>query len=206
MMEWPATRRSRQASWVETSITDLAAIFRVPAVREGAAFRSLVEAASKACRAGLAPEPTLSKLAALAKLGFASEGMDRPDEMLALACVEVVCQMPSVETWCYLWSLAWHDASLAANLPKAVIAIAAEDPAFKALFLGVAAEVVKKAIENPGHRAIPRQRIFFAELRDHWRATRSLSKGRNARNARKVRISGQTKNIRRPCGGALGLP
>ncbi len=30
--------------------------------------------------------------------------------------------------------------------------------------------------------------------------------GRNARNARKVRISGQTKNIRRPCGGALGLP
>ena len=59
----------------------------------------------------------------------------------------------------------------------------------------------------------PIEVITRGERRRRWTAEQkrdiageSLQPGRNARNARKVRISGQKWNITRPGGRALGLP
>jgi len=76
--------------------------------------------------------------------------------------------------WEYLWSLAWHSAPLEAFLPQAVIA-AATEAAFREQFFAVARSVAKKAAQNPGCRAIQREKEVGGNLREHWQKHPQLS-------------------------------
>ena len=146
MTEWPRTLRLRQTRVTATS--DKNAIFaaaRTAAARGRPQFVALVDAIAKACRTGSEPKEVVAKFDALAASIAKAESGEIASIVLAHACVEALQRNPSVKTWSYLWSLAWHD------LPEAVTAAAKEDVAFKSSFLEVASAKRRKRSRRCRH-------------------------------------------------------
>ncbi len=139
-------------------------------------FASLVQAMVNGFNAKADPQAKLIELSA---------GIDQPEAfghydefmrqiVLALAGVAALRETPARGMWEYLWSLAWHSAALENFLPQAVIAAAAEVE-FRDEFFAVARSVVENASQNPGRRAIQREKDVGKNLREHWRKHPHLS-------------------------------
>jgi hypothetical protein len=170
MVEWPRTLRNRKTASTEVSDETFAVAVQSAVAKRGKDFSSIVDVLQEACRAGADPKETVSRLFALS--GKVSD--EHSDVIPALVCVEALRQMPSADTWIFLWSLAWHSSPLEYILPRTVMTIAKEDPPFKSLFLEIAAGVIREMVANPGRRAIPGDRQLFSQLRDTWREKSSL--------------------------------
>jgi hypothetical protein len=168
-IEWPRTRRARQTQMPTAPAAEFAAILHSPAVKSGAEFRELVQALLDACCAASAPEESLVKLLELSKR--VPYGVDERNSgaLLAFACLEVLRQLPSAETWSYFRSLSWYDASLGNALHHTAVVLALEDASFRSLLLDVAAKVIDGAVRNPGKWSFTRERDLFPNLRQRWK-------------------------------------
>jgi hypothetical protein len=177
MVEWPQERRHRLSSPVRVpqGLTDIPeGLLRE--VKQTSAFTTLIQNLVDAFREKADPQAKLAEL---------SVGIDQPDAfgdydetvrqiVLALASVAALRRTPTREMWEYLWSLAWHSAPLETFLPQAVVAGATE-AGFRDRFFAVARSVVEEAIQNPGRRAIQREKEVGANLREHWQKHPQLS-------------------------------
>ncbi len=177
MVEWPQERQRRLSNPVRVPqrLADIPADL-LREVEGTSSFAVLVQAMIEGFNEKIDPQ---------AKLTGLSAAIDQPDSfgdydesvrhvVLALACVAALRKMPTREMWEYLWSLAWHSAPLETFLPQAVIA-AATEAAFRDQFFVVARNVVKEAAQNPGRRAIQREKDVGANLREHWQRHSQLS-------------------------------
>ena len=177
MVEWPQQRRHRLNNSVRVSqrLTDIPETL-LREVEETDSFTTLVQTIVEAFNEKADPKTKLADL---------SVGIDKPDTfgeyeetvrrvVLALAGVAALRKVPRREMWEYLWSLAWHSASLESFLPQAVI-VAANEEAFREQFFTVAHSVVSEAIQNPGRRAIQREKDVGKNQREHWQKHPQLS-------------------------------
>jgi len=177
MVEWPQERRQRLGNplGVQQRLADIppGLLREVEASR---AFTTLVEDMVEAFKEKADPQAKLIELSA---------GIDQPEAfgdydeavrqvVLSLAGVAALRKTPTREMWEYLWSLAWHSATLADFLPQAVVA-AATDAMFRDQFVVVARGVVEEAAKNPGRRAIQREKDLGASLKEHWQKHPQLS-------------------------------
>jgi hypothetical protein len=177
MVEWPQERRNRLANPIR--VPQRLADIRAGLLREvqaTSAFAALIHALIGAFNEKADPQAKLTELSA---------GIDQPDGfgdydeivrevVLALASVAALRETPTREMWEYLWSLAWHSVPLETFLPQAVIA-AATEAAFRNQFFAVAHRVVAEAAQNPGRRAIQREKEVGANLRERWKKHPQLS-------------------------------
>ncbi|MCU9952596.1 hypothetical protein OEJ37_04370 [Burkholderia sp. BKH01] len=176
MVEWPQERQRRLGSMVQVSqrLADIPNDL-VREIRTTSEFDELVQAAIDAFSRRQDPEVALGNLSTRIDRSEAFGGYDEivRHAILAMAGVEALRSIPSREMWEYLWSLAWHSSALERYLPEAVIA--ACDDGFRDQFFEIAKRVVAEAIENPGRRAIERERSVGASRREHWRDRPQLS-------------------------------
>lgn len=180
MLEWPSERRLRTSQSVRrTADTDNVLAGALSVENFGPGLRTVTEAILEAQNERSEPKGTVAVLIELANAAVrAGDGEHlgaQEDALLILACVEALKQVPTASMWEYLWSLAWHSASLEHGLPQAVVAAASVDASFKSQFLSVASDVVKNASSAPGRRAISRDRSRAQQLRDGWKKSPSLS-------------------------------
>jgi hypothetical protein len=180
VLEWPSKRRSRINQTVRrTAGADGISIGVLSERNFGPGFRIVTNAILRAYESRADPKATMLELIELAKSAVSSadgEHFDAPEDApLISACVEALRQVPTATMWEYLWSLARHSASLEHGVPRAVVAVASADASFKAQFLGIASEVVKNAVINPGRRATSSERNRAQQLREEWKKKPSLS-------------------------------
>lgn len=177
MVEWPQERKNQRSNpvCVPQRLGDIPADL-LSEVEAAGSFAALVQALLDAFNEKADPQAKLTELSA---------GIDRPgafgdyDEIvrqvvLAFVGVAALRKTPTREMWEYLWSLAWHSVPLKTFLPQAVIAAAAE-ATFRDQFFVVARSVVKEAAQNPGRRAIQREKEVGGNLREHWQKHSQLS-------------------------------
>jgi len=177
LVEWPQQRRNRQSQPVRVShrLTDIPDAL-LSDVENSSSFAPLVQALVDAFNAKADPKAKLTEL---------SVSIDSPDTfgdydevvrqvVLALAGVSALRTVPKREMWEYLWSLAWHAASLASFLPQAVV-VAAKGEKFREQFLAVARSVITEAIQNPGRRSILGEKDLGKNQREHWQKHHQLS-------------------------------
>jgi hypothetical protein len=177
MVEWPQERRHRLSNPVR--VPQRLADIPTDLLREVegiSSFTALVQAMVDAFNEKADPQAKLNDLSAGVDQ---SEAFALYDEtvrqvVLALAGVAALRKTPTREMWEYLWSLAWHSAPLETFLPQAVIA-AATEAAFRDQFFAVARSVVEEAAQNPGRRAIQREKEVGANLREYWQKHPQLS-------------------------------
>jgi len=176
---------SRKTFALESSSSDVPFEYPIPkgAKADNASepgFRAVVQALLDAVDTLADPEGTL---AALEQLGL--DTVDPQDEVvskasgeltLILGCVETFRERPTAATWEYLWSLAWHSASLKHGLPRAAIEAAKADRQFLSKFLEVATEVIEHAIANPHRRVAARERGRSKQYREAWDSRPLLGK------------------------------
>lgn len=177
MVEWPQERRQRLSKPVRVrQHLDDIPVDLLHDVKATGTFSVLVGAVADAFNEKTDPKATLTRL---------STSIERPDAfgdydetirqaVLGLAGVAALKKTSTREMWEYLWSLAYHSAPLAIFLPQAVIA-AAEDATFRDQFFAVSRSVVEKAAQNPGRRAIQREKEVGRNLREHWQKHPQLS-------------------------------
>jgi hypothetical protein len=177
MVEWPQERRRRLGNPVHVpqSLADIP-VGLLREVEETSAFAALIQTLSDAFNEKADPQAKLTELLAGIDQTGAFGDYDEivRQAVLALAGVAALRKTPTREMWEYLWSLAWHSGPLANFLPQAVIA-AASEATFRVQFLAVARTVVKEAAQNPGRRAIQREKEVGANLREHWQKHPELS-------------------------------
>lgn len=177
MVEWPQERRHRLGKQVNVRqcLADIPASL-LREVEAVSAFTALIRVLVDAFCKKADPRATLAELLA---------SIDQPDAfgdhdevmrqvVLALSGVAALRQTPTREMWEFLWSLAYHSAPLETFLPQAVIAAAAETM-FRDQFFAVARSVVNEAAQNPGRRAIQREKEVGGNLREHWKKHPQLS-------------------------------
>lgn len=177
MVEWPQERRHRLRNPVfsQNRLVDISANL-IRDVEATEAFTALMQALIDAFNGKADPQAKLAELSA---------GIDRPDAfggydeivrqvVLALAGVAALRNTPTREMWEYLWSLAWHSVAIETYLPQAVIA-AATDTTFRGQFFAIARSVVEVAAQNPGRRAIQREKELGGNLRERWQSEPQLS-------------------------------
>lgn len=177
LIEWPQQRRNRQNQSVRVShgLKDIPNTL-LRDVEDSSSFAPLVQALVDAFNEKADPKTKLTELS----VGIdSSDTFGDYDEMvrqvvLALAAVSALRAVPQREMWEYLWSLAWHSASLASFLPQAVV-VAANEEKFRKQFFTVAHSVVTEAIQNPGRRAIQREKDVGKNRREHWQKHPQLS-------------------------------
>ncbi|HEY5212250.1 MAG TPA: hypothetical protein VIJ38_04430 [Acidobacteriaceae bacterium] len=137
-------------------------------------FRTLVDAILSARRTAADADRTLPILTTLSREASGTEDNESGDRLLAWACVEALREMPTSETWHYLWSLTWHSSELERDLPRVTRTLALLEPEFKSQFLEIAAAVIQDAVDKPGRRANPRERELLLQLKDNWKQNPSL--------------------------------
>lgn len=177
MVEWPEEHRNRQnnAAFIHRTLSDIPAQL-IDQLRSTQAFETLVAAFLSAFNQKADPKSVIVKL---------SGDVDHPDSfgeydetirqaVLGLAGVEALRRIATPEMWEYLWSLAWHSAPLEQSLPKAITA-AAPEVGFREQFFAIARSVVQRAAQDPGRRAIDREKEIGANAREHWRKHSQLS-------------------------------
>jgi hypothetical protein len=177
MVEWPQERRRRLSNPVRVPqhLADIPADL-LREVERTDSFAALVQAMVDAFNEKADPQAKLTDLSA---------AIDQPDAfgdydeivrqvVLALAGVAALRNTPTRDMWEYLWSLARHSAPLEIFLPQAVIA-AATEATFRDQFFVIARSVVKEAAQEPGRRAIQREKEVGANLREHWQKHPQLS-------------------------------
>jgi hypothetical protein len=181
MPEWPLERRARQNR--ATQRAPFVVVISDGTLNEESSqptFDVLVEAILKAYDVRSGPESALSHLRELVRSLVGQDAGEASaesfDTRLVQACIEALRRVPTADTWEFLWSLAWHSASLKHGIRSAVVAAAAGDPSFKSSFLSIASDVVKNAANNPGRRAIPRERAHAKRLREDWREKPTLTR------------------------------
>jgi len=176
MAEWPQERRRRSSK--PTIITLRLSDIPEEVLREAratGAFLSLVQAVVDGFNAGTDPKVQRPELSArLQSEDFAAYGENVRDAILALACVEAFRQAPSREMWAFLWSLTSDSWSLPILLEQATVS-ASTDTAFRSSFIATARDVVRYALENPGHRAVSKRKGSGTDHREHWRKHPQLS-------------------------------
>lgn len=177
MVEWPQERRHRLGNLVcvPQRLADIpAGLLRE--VEGTSAFTALIQALVDAFNEKADPQAKLADLSASINQPDAFGDYDETvrQVVLALAGVAALRKTPTREMWEYLWSLAWHSAPLETFLPQAVIA-AATEAVFRHQFFAIARSVVKEAAQNPGRRAIQREKEVGANLREHWQKHPQLS-------------------------------
>ncbi len=177
MVEWPQERRQRLSKQVRVGqrLADIPADL-LSEVKATGAFTALVGAVIDAFNEKTDPQATLTQLSASIERPDAFGDYDETirQAVLGLVGVAALRKTPTREMWEYLWSLAWHSAPLEAFLPQAVIA-AAGDTTFRDQFFAVTRSVVGNAAQNPGRRAIQREKEVGRNLREHWRNHPQLS-------------------------------
>jgi hypothetical protein len=176
MVEWPQERRHRlgKLAMVSPRLADIPDAVLREATASGE-FLSLSEAVVDGFRVGADPRAQFANFSArLQSKDFSAYGENVRDVLLALACAEAFRQAPSREMWEFLWSLTWDSSSLPTLLEQAMISASA-DAAFRSSFLATARAVLQYALENPGRRAIAREKDVGANLREHWRKNTQLS-------------------------------
>lgn len=181
VLEWPLEKRSRTQGVRRESAFSEAWFESVRAASSPNTKKldAAVEALVSAYWARTDPELALSQLDEALTLHFeAAPDAARPDPhdgLMALACLEALRQLPTADTWGYLWSLTGHSRSLETTLPEAIINAAGRSPAFKSEFLTIASEVVKQAAADPGRREMVHNRDFAAQSFSRWNDDRRLS-------------------------------
>ncbi|MGA2366520.1 MAG: hypothetical protein ABSG12_13625 [Steroidobacteraceae bacterium] len=177
LVEWPQERRHRLSNPVRVShrLADIPSDL-LREVEGTDSFKALIQAMIDAFNDKADPGTKIVEL---------STRVDQPDAfrdydetvrqvVLALAAREALRRTPTREMWEFLWSLAWHSGPLEIFLPQVVIA-AASEVAFRNQFFVVARGVVEEAAQNPGRRAIARERGIGANHREHWQEHPQLS-------------------------------
>jgi hypothetical protein len=177
MVDWPQERQRRLSHPVRVPqrLADIPADL-LRNVEGTSSFTALVQAMVDAFNEKADPQARLTELSA---------GLNQPEAfgdydetlrqvVLAIAGVAALRKMPTREMWEYLWSLAWHSAPLETFLPQAVIE-AATEAVFRDQFFAVARSIVAEAAQNPGRRAIQREKEVGVNLREHWQKHSQLS-------------------------------
>ncbi len=177
MVEWPHERLARLSNpvHVQPRIADIpGSVLRE--AKAARAFGALIQAVLDGSNGKYDPKVHLAELSARVNQSneFADYDETVRNVLLALACVEALRRVPTRQMWEFLWSLAWHSASLESFLPEAVIAASAE-AGFRDAFFAIARSVVEHAARNPGRRAFPREREIGANLREEWHKHPQLS-------------------------------
>lgn len=177
MTEWPEERRRR----LEATMVVSRRLSDVPAelfeeIESKDSFRELVDQIIDAQSQDVDRKTQIAELSNYLSRPetFGDYDETTRDAALALACVAALRKTPTHETWQYLWSLAWHSSSLAEFLPEAVIR-AATDDVFKNEFSRIARIAVEEANQNPGRRAISREKHVGPGLKEQWRQRAHLS-------------------------------
>ncbi|MBU2859041.1 hypothetical protein HF290_00960 [Acidithiobacillus ferrooxidans] len=178
MVEWPQERRYRLSNPVHVPQQRLADI---PAnllreVEATGAFTALIQALVDAFKEKVDPREKLAELSAAIDQQNTFGDYDETvrQVVLALAGIAALRKTPTREMWEYLWSLAWHSAPLETFLPQAVIA-ASTETTFRDQFFVIARNIVEVAAQNPGRRAIQREKKTGGNQREHWQRHPQLS-------------------------------
>lgn len=177
MVEWPQERMRRLSNPV--IVRQRLADIPVDLLRELEAtnsFGALVLAVVDAFNEKADPQVKVSNLSAIIDQPNTFGDYDETVRQVVLALVSVAAlrQIPSRDMWEYLWSLAWHSASLEIFLPQAIIA-ASTEAVFRDQFFAIAHSVVGIAAQNPGRRAIQCEKEVGRNLREHWQEHSQLS-------------------------------
>ena len=177
MVEWPQERKHRLSNpvLVQQRLADIP-VDLLRELEETNAFAALVQAIVDAFNEKTDPQEELSNLSASIDQPATFGDYDETVRQVILALVGVAAlrQIPSCDMWEYLWSLAWHSAPLEIFLPQAVIA-ASTEATFRDQFFAIARSVVEITAQNPGRRAILREREVAGNLREHWQKHPQLS-------------------------------
>lgn len=170
--EWPAERQRRLESSMHGAYQPFAKFDAVLAEQLGLPpIEKLTAAIIRFQKATNGPESSLSNLRNLASkhFGTVSEpGEAASDLLIARSATEALRRVPTAQMWEYLWSLAWHSSALEYGFPRAVAAIAGNDPALRQSFLEIARGVLTYAVNDPGRREISRDRMHLKHLTDEW--------------------------------------
>jgi hypothetical protein len=177
MVEWPQEhyRRLSNTTHVQQRFENIpAALFQE--IEGTTTFASMVRHVVDAFNKKTDPKSVVAELTTSID---EPEGFGDYDEfvrqvVLANASVAAFREIPTRAMWEYLWSLAWHSASLANILPEAIVAATAESE-FRKQFLVVAREVVMEASKNSGRRAAEYEKDIGPNLRDDWKKHPQLS-------------------------------
>jgi hypothetical protein len=176
-VEWPQERRHRLSNPVRVShrLADIRGDL-LSEVEGADSFKALIQAIVDAFNEKADPSTKIAELSAYVDQHDAFGEYDETvrQVVLALAAREALRKTPTREMWEFLWSLAWHSGPLEIFLPQVVIAAASEIE-FRNQFFLVARAVVEEAAQNPGRRAIAREREIGANHREHWHEHRQLS-------------------------------
>jgi len=177
MVEWPEERRRRLSNRVivPKRLADIPADL-LRQVEEASSFTALVQVVVDAFNEKADPQVKLADLSTRIDQSDAFGDYDETvrQVVLALACVAALQKKPTREMWEYLRSLAWHSALLETFLHQAVIAATAGS-VFRDQFFAVARSVTEEAAQDPGRRAIQREKAVGANLRENWQKNPQLS-------------------------------
>lgn len=177
MLEWPDERRVRLAGpqVPRTTLADFDPWLREE-IRATPGFDRLVGTVEHAYQTTAPPQTTLDELVSAAEAAFGDHDEAVRHIALAEACAFMLRGTPSRAVWEYLSSLEYHSSLLEMWLPQVVVAAAFDDQGFRAAFLVLAADIVKVAVENPGRRALPREKDVGAAFRQDWEERPFLSR------------------------------